>query len=294
VSDSPAKTPGDAPACTDAWWQDRAGRVWAELSDATDRQLDPLGRLAIARLAPRPGERVLDVGCGAGQTALELAAAVGPSGTVLGVDISEALLARAQERITNTAGASNVQLLRADAGRHPFAPPPWGGLFSRFGVMFFDEPRAAFENLRAALAPKSGRLSFVCWQAMERNPWAVEPLRAVQRALPQLPAPPPLAGAPGPFAFADPDHVSAVLASAGFRAVDIESRTLAMHVGGASTVDEATSYLMRIGPASRLIADADESLRPVARAAIERAIAGFAGENGVWCDAAVLLVTAHA
>jgi SAM-dependent methyltransferase len=291
VTDATDKTP--ATACGDAWWQDRAGRTWAELADATDRQLAPLGQMAIACLGPKTGERVLDVGCGAGQTSLELGAAVGPTGQVLGVDISEALLARAQERAT-AAGASNVTFVRADAGTHPFAPPPFDGLFSRFGVMFFDDPRAAFANLHAALAPQSGRLSFVCWQAMERNPWAVAPLRAVQAALPQLPMPPPLVGGPGPFAFADPDHVSSLLAGAGFRAVDIESRTVAANLGGARTLDEATDYLMRIGPASRLLGDADKALRPTARAAIERAIAGFAGENGVWCDAAVLLVNAHA
>jgi SAM-dependent methyltransferase len=291
VTEPPAKNP--APACADAWWQDRAGRIWAELSDATDRQLDPLGQMAIACLAPQAGERVLDVGCGAGQTSLELGAAIGASGRVLGVDISEALLARAQERAT-AAGASNVTFLRADAGTHRFAPPPFDGLFSRFGVMFFDDPRAAFANLHAALAPSSGRLSFVCWQAMERNPWALLPLRAVHAALPQLPMPPPLIDGPGPFAFADPDRVSSLLAGAGFRAVDIESRTVATNVGGARTLDEATDYLMKIGPASRLLGDADKALRPMARAAIAQSMAGFAGDSGVWCDAAVLLVTARA
>jgi len=291
MSEPPAKNP--APACTDAWWQDRAGRTWAELAEATDRQLDPLGQMAIACLAPKSGESVLDIGCGAGQTSLELGTAVGASGRVLGVDISEALLARAQERAT-AAGASNVTFLRADAGTHRFAPPPFDGLFSRFGVMFFDDPRTAFANLHAALAPRSGRLSFVCWQAMERNPWAELPLRAVQSALPQLPMPPPLVGAPGPFAFADPDHVSSLLAGAGFRAVDIESRTVATNVGGARTLDEVTDYLMQLGPASRLLGDADKALRPAARAAIAQSMAGFAVENGVWCDAAVLLVTARA
>ncbi len=291
MSDAPTENP--APACTDAWWQDRAGRTWAELSDATDRQLDPLGQMAIACLAPKAGEKVLDVGCGAGQTSLELGAAVGASGRVLGVDISEALLARAQER-ASAAGAANVTFLRSDAGTHLFAPPPFDGLYSRFGVMFFDDPRAAFANLHAALAPKSGRLSFVCWQAMERNPWALVPLQAVQAALPQLPMPAPLVGAPGPFAFANPAHVTAVLTGAGFRAVDIESRTVATNLGGARTLDEATDYLMKIGPASRFIGDADKALRPTARAAIAQAMAGFAGESGVWCDAAILLVTAHA
>jgi SAM-dependent methyltransferase len=283
----------DPNVCAGSSWQDRTGEIWAEMSDATDRQLDPLGHMAIACLAAKAGERILDVGCGCGQTSLELAATVGPSGQVLGVDIAGAMVARAQERAA-AAGASNVTFLRADAATHSFEPPPFDGLFSRFGVMFFDDPRAAFENLRKSLAQKSGRLSFVCWQAMERNPWALLPLRAAERALPHLPPAPPPGDAPGGFAFANRDRVSALLTSAGFRAVDIESRTVATNVGGARTLDEATDYLMRIGPASRFIGDADKALRPKARAAIAQAMAAFTGENGVWCDAAIHLVTAHA
>lgn len=280
------------PARGDQWWQDRAGRAWAELSDATDEQLEPLGRLALDRLAPAAGERVLDVGCGCGQTVLQLARAVGPAGQVLGVDISDVMLARAHERVV-AAAARQVTLLRADAATHRFAPASVDAIYSRFGVMFFDDPGAAFANLRAALAP-AGRLSFVCWQAQDVNPWSLIPLRAARSVLPNAPLPPPLEGGPGPFSLADRQVINDLLATAGFHAIDIAPRATPVHIGAAHTLDAATDYLMRIGPAARLAGANDAATHPAMRAAIAHALAPFAGETGVWLDAAVWLVTARA
>ncbi len=277
-------------------WQDHTGRTWAELSDATDLQLDPPGRLALARLAPQTGERVLDVGCGCGQTVLQLAGAVGPTGQVLGVDISDDMLALARARAV-TAGARQVDLLSADAASHRFSPAHFDGIFSRFGVMFFERPDHAFANLRAALAP-SGRLSFVSWQAMERNPWSLIPLRAVREALPDAPPPAPPGDGPGPFSLGDPGRVGALLAAAGFGAVTIEARVMPIQVGGARTVEEAADYLMRIGPAARLIAGSGAASLPGSRAKIREALlhalAPFASKDGVWLEGAVLVVTARA
>ena len=286
--------PNPDPARVDQWWQDRAGRAWAELSDATDHQLDPLGRLALDRLAPAAGERVLDVGCGCGQTVLQLAGAVGPTGQVLGVDISDVMLARASERVS-AAAAHQVTLLRADAATHRFAPASVDGIYSRFGVMFFDDPRAAFANLRAALAP-AGRMSFVCWQAQEQNPWSLIPLRAARSVLPSAPLPPPLegGGGPGPFSLADPSVIRDLLATAGFQRVDIAPHATPVHIGAAHTLEAAIDYLMRIGPAARLVGENDPATRPAIRAAITHALTPFSGETGVWLDAAVWLVTARA
>lgn len=274
------------------WWQDRAGRAWIELSAETDRQLDPLGRLALDRLAPKGGERVLDVGCGSGQTVVQIAEAVGPTGRVLGVDVSEIMLGGARQRVAN-AGAGQVELICADAASHAFPAAAFDAIFSRFGVMFFEHPRAAFANLFATLAT-SGRISFVCWQAIERNPWALLPLRAVQAALPAAPVPPQLGDGPGPFSFAEPAHVGEILASAGFRDIDVRPWTGPLHVAGARTVDEAAGYLMRIGPAARLIGESEIAPGPDVREALAHAVAPFAGADGIWMDAAVWLVTARA
>jgi len=270
---------------------DKTGEAWVRLQDQTDALIDPLGRAAIARLAPAVGEHVLDVGCGCGQTLLELAELVGPSGRVQGVDVSPPMTARARER---TAGIEAISLVVADAQTHLFAPASFDAVFSRFGVMFFDDARAAFRNLRAAARP-GARLGFVCWQAMAKNPWALRPLEAVMRLLPSSAMPEMLrAGRPGPFSFADPAHVRATLGDAGWRDVALESLERPLQVGGAATLDEVVAYSLQIGPAARAMADAPEELKPALAAALREALVPFAGARGVFMDGAVWIVSARA
>src|SRR3954453_14228225 len=139
--------------------------AWAKIREPLERQLAPLGRRALAALAPQPGESVLDIGCGGGDTALELARAVAPDGTVLGVDLSAAVLAFAQRAAK---GCERVRFVEADAQLFPFEPASFDAAFSRFGVMFFADQIAAFVNIRRSLKP-NGRLAFVCWRALEEN-----------------------------------------------------------------------------------------------------------------------------
>ncbi|MDF2901645.1 MAG: SAM-dependent methyltransferase, partial [Phenylobacterium sp.] len=185
-----------------AYWNNAAGETWAALQDRLDRQIEPLGLRAIEAGAPQPGERVLDIGCGCGQTSFELARRVGPSGRVLGVDISAPMLEVARQRAAGA--AANVSFIEADAQTHAFQNGGFDLAISRFGVMFFDDPTAAFRNIGAALRP-GGRLSFVCWRPMLENAWMATPLFAAMPLLPPLPPPDP--AAPGPFAFADPERV---------------------------------------------------------------------------------------
>jgi SAM-dependent methyltransferase len=253
--------------------------------------IDPLGRAAIARLAPAAGERVLDVGCGCGQTLLELAELVGPNGHVHGVDVSPPMTARARERV---AGLGAISLVLADAQTHAFAPASFDGVFSRFGVMFFDDARAAFRNLRAAARP-GGRLGFVCWQAMEKNPWAARPLAAVMSLLPPAAMPELLReGRPGPYAFADPAVVRAILSDAGWSDVSLEPVEMPLLVGGAATLDDVVTYALQIGPAARAISDARDELRPALEAAVREAYAPFASARGVLMDGAAWVVAARA
>src|SRR3954464_7823021 len=139
--------------------------AWAEVREPLELQLAPLGRRALAALAPHPGESVLDIGCGGGETALELARAVAPDGTVVGVDLSAAVLAFAQRAAQ---GRERVRFVQADAQVFPFEPASFDAAFSRFGVMFFADPIAAFINIRCSLKP-NGRLAFVCWRALEET-----------------------------------------------------------------------------------------------------------------------------
>lgn len=164
--------------------------AWAEVREPVERQLAPLGRRALDALAPRPGENVLDVGCGGGETALDLARAVAPGGTVVGIDLSAAVLAFARRAAE---GCKRVRFVQADAQAFPFQPASFDAAFSRFGVMFFADPTAAFINIRRSLRP-NGRLAFVCWRALDENPLDIVPLKAVSahchRSPPTIPTRP--------------------------------------------------------------------------------------------------------
>lgn len=261
------------------------------MQDRTDALIDPLGRIAIDRLGVAEGERILDVGCGCGQTLLQLADLAGPSGQVLGVDISPPMLGRAGERV---AGRPTIALALGDAQTYAFVPGAFDALYSRFGVMFFDDSVAAFRNLRAA-ARSGGRLSFVCWQDMAKNPWAARPLEAVMRVLPASAMPDMLhEGRPGPFFLSDPGRVRAILGAAGWKDVSIEPIRMPLHLGGTATVDEAVEYLFQIGPAARAMADAPEALRPALEAALRESVAPFASTRGVFMDGAAFIVLARA
>jgi SAM-dependent methyltransferase len=270
---------------------EKAGEAWVRMQERTDALIDPLGRVAIERLGAVAGEGLLDVGCGCGQTLLELAERVGPSGHVLGVDISPPMLARARERI---AGRPPIEVALGDAQTYAFAPGAFDAVYSRFGVMFFEDPGAAFRNLRAA-ARSGGRLSFVCWQALAKNPWAARPLEAVMRLLPESAMPDMLReGRPGPFFLSDPARVRAILGAGGWKDISLEPVEMPLHLGGAATLDEAVAYSLQIGPAARAMADALAALKPALEAALREALAPFAGARGVFLDGAAFVVTARA
>ncbi len=201
------------------YWNATAGQTWARHQAQLDRQIEPLGLEALRALAARPGERVLDVGCGCGQTTLELAERVGAAGAVTGVDISSPMLAIAQARSVPD-GAANPRYLECDAQTADLGQGQYDAVFSRFGVMFFSDPVAAFANLRKALT-SAGRLAFVCWRPFSENLWIRAPMEAAQPFLP--PSPPMDPTAPGPFAFADPDRVRSILSEAGFSDVTLRA-----------------------------------------------------------------------
>ena len=269
------------------YWNEQAGPIWVAMQTRMDVQIGAHGERALIVLAAKPGERVLDVGCGCGDTALAIARRVGPSGRVLGVDISAPMLARARERAA-AEGLTHLTFEHADAQTHALPAASFDALFSRFGVMFFEAPSAAFANLARALRP-GGRLVFACWQPIAANPWVALPMRALASVLP-LPAPPP-PGAPGPFAFGDTEHVKRILGDAGFREIAFRSEQLPMAFGG---VDEAAAFLTEMGPASRAVREAgdSEAMREKAKAAIRDAIAPHAKSGRVELGSAIWVVTA--
>lgn len=264
-------------------WNGEAGHRWVRAQARMDAMLAPLTHAAIERADPRPGERALDVGCGCGGSTLALAER---GAQVLGIDVSAPMLQRARER---GLGRPRVQWLEADAARHSFDEGGFELLFSRFGVMFFAEPEAAFTNLRQALVP-GGRACLLCWQAPEHNPWLAVPMAALRPFSADVPMP--AVGAPGPFAFADPARVTAILRTAGFRDVDVEPRSVSLCYG--ADLDRAMALATEVGMASRVLATLSPAAEADARKALRQALAGALTPDGVVLDGGVFLVTARA
>ena len=198
-------------------WNGESGRAWVEHVDHFDSMLEPFGRAVIERLELRAGDRVLDLGCGVGATALSIAASVAPA-LVVGVDISEPMLAAARERAV-ALGCSNVEFRHHDVQDEPLESSSFDVAFSRFGVMFFPEPEQAFSRVRHALVD-GGRLGFVCFQGRFDNPMILQPVMAAAAHVEILPPPGPTE--PSPFSLADPDRVRSLLQAAGFGEIVIE------------------------------------------------------------------------
>jgi SAM-dependent methyltransferase len=248
-----------------AYWNGPTGEKWAKYQSEMDRNLADATAGLLKLAAPQPGERVLDVGCGAGETSWRIAEMVGPGGAVLAVDISQPLLAQARGR----AHAKNVRFEEADASVYPFKPD-YDLIFSRFGVMFFDDPAAAFANIRKAAARKA-RLAFVCWRPVQENEWTMLPMAAAKPLLPEQPPADP--NAPGPFAFADPQRVKTILTQAGFGDIRIEKLDGVMDLG--PSAEHAGFQMTNLGPVSRALRDESEETRAKVLTAVTAAFVQF-------------------
>jgi len=255
------------------YWNGRAGKNWAAQQDYTDQILGRITQAFLPFAAPKKGESVLDIGCGCGTTTFTFAGCVGGDGSVAGIDISAPMLTVAQARAA--ASQADIPFIEADASTYAFQPV-FDLVASRFGVMFFEDPVAAFKNIRKALAPK-GRLAFVCWRAMAENGWAATPIAAAMPLLP--PQEPPDPTAPGPFSFADPKRIETILSSAGFR--DVEIVKFDGHMDMAATVEEAAAAMLTIGPLSRASAELDEATRAKIRDVVAKAMKPWLTPDGV-------------
>jgi SAM-dependent methyltransferase len=274
-----------------AYWNLQGGPKWVTFQSLLDEQIAPLGLATMDRARIAPGERALDVGCGCGQTTLQLAERVGASGSVTGVDISTPMLARARERAAEQ-GLRNLRFLEADAQEAKLGEAAFELVFSRFGVMFFADPKAAFANLCRSLVP-GGRVAFVCWQELARNPWMAVPMRAAAQHV-TLPAPA-APDAPGPLAFADPGRVRGILTGAGFREIAIEPLEGLIVVGGAgSSLEQAAAFLLQAGPLARALRDAPAAPLDRIAEAVREAIAPHATPNGVRMGYGAWVVCARA
>lgn len=271
------------------FWTEIGGPIWLERERFLNDASRPFGEAAVDAAAAKPGERVVDVGCGTGPSALELARRVAPDGRVVGLDISPLLLGRAAEHARED-GIGNVEFIAGDAQTHDLEAGAFDLVFSRFGVMFFEDPAAAFTNLRRALRD-TGRLTFACWQDVFSNLWMSLPTIAASSVLGDFELPP--EGAPGPFSFADADHVRSILQSAGYSQIDVADFKATMN----SSVDEARDrlgFMIKMGPLGEKFSEADEATQERALEAVFDAASEHRSDGTFRLPAAAWIVTARA
>jgi SAM-dependent methyltransferase len=245
-------------------WNDR---IWAECWPKRERLTNLVTPILFAALELKHGERVLDVGCGGGIATIAAASKVGNRGAAVGADISAPLNALASRRTTE-AGAKNISFTVADVQSDRIPGGPFDVAISQFGVMFFDEPRTAFANIRDHLVAR-GRLGFACWQAVEKNPWFFAP--ALAGIVPPPPAPEPGKSPTGPFALADFERVREILEGVGFVGVTVTTHALSADVPEDAVVDDAQLGFM--GVPSEQMAQA--------RAAVDHHMARFRLPSGL-------------
>jgi len=281
-----AKSEGPAPED----WAGEMGERWLANMDRFEGMLAPVGRALLDRCAFRPGESVVDIGCGAGRTSMDIARQVVPSGRVLGIDISPQLVAAAGRR-AQAEHLGNVSFRCADATSVALEGPPFDRLFSRFGLMFFEDPWAAFANLHTLLRA-GGRADFSVWAPAKENPWIVEVMGVVGQYV-ELPERQPRA--PGPFALDDPAYIRELLEQGGFSATRIDTWEGKQPVGGPGAAPEqAVDFVFDAMSFGKVLDDKGEAVRAKVKADLAALFARHRSAAGVEMPGKAFFVTAVA
>jgi ubiquinone/menaquinone biosynthesis C-methylase UbiE len=265
-------------------WNGTAGQAWVDRQESLDRLFAPFERRLADVAAERNAQRVLDVGCGTGATTLAVARRLGAQAACTGVDISEPMIALARERAQRE--GLNARFVVADAQAHAFPAASFDLIVSRFGVMFFEDPVAAFANLRRAGAADA-ELALIAWRSAADNPFMTTAERAAAPYLPAMPARKP--GEPGQFGFADPDRVRSILEQAGWTGIRIEP----LDVECTLPASELDAYVTKLGPLGRVLGDADERTRVQVLEKVRAAFAPYVHGEEVRFNAACWLISAE-
>jgi SAM-dependent methyltransferase len=264
------------------------GEHWVREADRYDAMNSGFGAAMLDAADLQPGERVLDVGCGNGATTISAAQRVAPTGTVVGIDLAQAMLSLARQR-ADQASCDNVEFLEADAQVHPFEAGGFDAVISRFGTMFFEDPEAAFTNLRRALRP-GGRLAMVCWQDVLHSEWIIVPGGAAAEhvGIPDFGPP----GSPGPFALADHERLRGILEVGAFRDIAIQEITKPMRIG--DDADDAIGFITSLELVRNdLFAGKPEDKIQAAVDAAREALRAYETPQGVLMNGGAWLVAAR-
>ena len=268
-------------------WPHEATELYLREADRIEAINGPFGDVMLDTAALQPGERVLDVGCGHGTTTLDAAQRVTPAGAALGVDITASLLEQARQRASK-ASISNVEFVTADAQTYPFHEAAFDVAISRFGIMFFDEPEAAFANLGQAVRP-GGRLVIVCPHDPLQSEWVAIAFAAAAPhvGLPDLGPP----GAPGPFAFADGNRLEQTIQSGGFHDVTLETLVRPIRIG--DNVDDVATFITSLPEGRQLLAGKPRDKVAAAVDALKDGFAPYATPDGVIINDTAWLASAR-
>ena len=274
------------------YWNGSVGEQWAAQDDTMARILAPVAELLLQDPRVASATRALNIGCGGGSETCLLATAMGGESRVTGIDISEPLVAVARNRLAAQPElAGRVDFRVADASNGDLGGSDYDLMFSRFGVMFFDDPVGAFTHLRGSAAA-GGQLLFACWQALAQNPWVAAPLQAALTILPPPPRPDP--NAPGPFAFADAARTTSILKDAGWSDVAIRPETIHLVWDSEGDLMANTREMLKVGPVGRLIMEAEPDVREQVFEVTAKALEPFADGSHLRVPGNIWVVTATA
>ena len=270
-----------------AFWEGFA-ELWVTKQTDLDALMAPVLQGVLDRAALQPGDQVLDIGCGTGTSTINAAHAVAPDGHVLGADISAPMLKRAQQV---AADVDNASFETTDVAHHAFEPGTFNQVISRFGVMFFVSPEAAFQNIIKAMRP-GAQLTMACWSALDRNPWFQVPMYAAKRHLGAPPSVDP--DAPGPLAFRDIGRVTKILEVAGFEAIEGNAEQILLTPLG--SLADVASHAASIGPAARTVEyfEAGKDDFDVIARSVAEDFQGYMTPNGALVPAEINFFTARA
>ena len=235
------------------FWNSHFGIAWSNNADAIDFVFSNITLAIVQAASIVPGDRVMDLGCGSGGTSIAIADQVGPTGFVLAIDVSEPMINRVKVRNAKFK-LENLSILNGDAAIFPFKSDDYDVLLSRFGCMFFDEPKNAFRNIGTALR-QGCRLALAVWRTPRDNPWAMEPISVARQFLDMPPRPGP--EEPSPFSFSDPDRVRNILGDVGWTNIELTPLDLQLTLGRSD--EEALAFLTQIGPLAAPLAAASKN-----------------------------------